>query len=169
MNFLAKTAMSISLLYYVLVLGTLWIGQMAGLHNDIWELYDFPVQPASPPFWALLIGLLVTAVALACLAMAYAAVWRILSGGRGQDFRDLSRRLRTVGLGLIGFWLGYNILAGGVQHLIVIGTEVTDEFDFSWDPLDLDIVFFIIGIAMMAISQTLERAWLAEEENQHFL
>lgn len=169
MNFLAKTAMSLSLLYYVVILGFAWVGQMTGLHNEIWDFYDFPLQPGSPPFWVLLIGLIVTAAALACLGMAYAAVWRILSGGRDQDFRGLARRLRHVGLGLIGFWLGYNILAGAVQHLIVIGVEVTDEFDFSWDPLDLDIIFFIIGIAMLAISQTLERAWMVEEENRHFL
>ena len=32
-----------------------------------------------------------------------------------------------------------------------------------------DIIFFIIGIAVMAISQTLERAWEAEEENKQFI
>lgn len=169
MNFLAKTAMSVSLIYYVIILVAVWVGQMTGLHNDIWEFYDFPIQPTSPPVWVLLVGLAVTAAALACLGMAYVAVWRILSGGRGQDFRGLARRLRQMGLGLIGFWLGCNILAGAVQHLIVIGVEVTEDFDFSWDPLDLDIIFFIIGIAMMAISQTMERAWMAEEENQQFL
>ena len=169
MNFLAKTAMLLSLIYYVVILGVAWIGQMLGLHNEIWELFDFPTQPGSPPLWTLLVGLFVSAGALLCLGMGYMAIWRILNGGREQDFRDLARRLKRVGIGLIGFWLGYNLLSGAVQHLIVIGLEDTRDFDFGWDPLDLDIVFFILGIAMMAISQTLERAWLAEEENQQFL
>jgi len=168
-NFLAKTAMSLSLIYYVVLLGFLWIGQMAGLHNDIWEMFDFPAQPTSPPFWTLLIGLVVTIFALVSLGAAYLAVWRILNGGRTQDFRDLAQRLRRVGLGLIGFWLGYNILSGVLQYLIVIGLENTDGFEFGWDPLDLDIIFFIIGIALLAISQTLERAWQAEEENKQFI
>ncbi len=169
MKFLAKTAMVLSLIYYVGLLGFAWIGQMTGFHNEIWDFYDFPMQPGSPPLWTLLVGLLVSAGALACLGMAYAAIWRILDGGREQDFRDLARRLKRVGIGLIGFWLGYNLLSGGVQHLITIGIDNTQDFDFAWDPLDLDIVFFILGIAVIAISQTLERAWLAEEENQQFL
>ena len=169
MKILAKTAMALSLIYYVGLLGFAWIGQMTGFHNEIWDFYDFPMQPGSPPFWTLLVGLLVSAGALACLCLAYAAIWRILDGGKEQDFRDLARRLKRVGIGLIGFWFGYNLLAGAVQHLIALGIENTHDFDFAWDPLDLDIVFFILGIAVIAISQTLERAWLAEEENRQFL
>lgn len=169
MKIVVKAAMAISLIYYAGLLSYAWIGQMAGLHNDIWEIYDFPTQPGSPPFWTLLAGAVISVVGLSCLGLAYAAIWRILDGGREQDFRDLAKRLRRVGIGLIGFWLGYNLLSGAVQHLIVIGVKDTSDFDFGWDPLDLDIVFFILGIAMMAISQTLERAWEAEEENRQFI
>lgn len=169
MNFLAKTAMVLSLIYYVLLLSYLWVGQITGLHNEVWDFYDFPIQPTSPPLWTLLVGMGVSALALGCLGAAYHAIWRILNGGREQDFRGLARRMKRIGAGLIGCWLGYNLLSGAVQYLIVIGLETTEGFDFEWEPLDLDIVFFIIGIAVLAISQTLERAWLAEEENQQFV
>ena len=169
LNLFAKIAMVLSLAYYALAIGEIWLGQMMGWHNDVWELYDFPVQDSSPPMWTLLIGLLVTAGALASLAIAYVAVWRILSGGRGQDFRKLATNLKRLGLGLLGFWLGYNLLAGAVQHLIVIGLDSTEGFDFSWDPFDLDIVFFITGTAILAIARTMGRAWEAEDEVRHFL
>ena len=169
MNLLAKTAMVISWLFYAMTFCGLWIGQLFGWHNEIWDMYDFPYQPTSPPTWAMLIGLAVTVGALTGLFIAYRSVWRILNGGTTQDFRDLARHLKQVAIGLLGFWLGYNLLTGAVQYLIVIGIDTTDEFDFSWAPLDLDIVFAIIAVALFAISKTLERAWLAEDETKHFL
>jgi len=122
-----------------------------------------------PPGWTLLICLLVTLVALLSLGWAYRGAWRILAGGIGQDFRALAANMRGLAWGLIGFWIGYNVLAAVLPHLIVIGLRSTDRFEFGWDPLDLDIVFFIVGIVILAISRTLERAWMAEDENKHFL
>lgn len=169
MKLLTKLAMTISLLYYASIFSMLWLGQIFGWHNDIWEMFDFPEQTTSPPLIALLFGMFVNFGALAFLGMTYLAVWRILDGGLTQDFRDLAVRLKRIGIGLFGFWLGYNLLTGAVQHLIVIGLENTEDFDFGWDPLDIDIVFAILAVAIFTIAQTLERAWVAEEETKHFL
>jgi len=49
MTLLAKTAMVLSLAYYTLIFGYVWLGQMLGVHNDIWEMFDFPPQASSPP------------------------------------------------------------------------------------------------------------------------
>ncbi|WP_120633633.1 hypothetical protein [Ruegeria sp. EL01] len=165
----AKIVMALSFCYYTLEMGLLWLGQTIGLHNEIWDAYDFPEQVNSPPLWSLLVGLGVTGFTLMSLACAYRGAWLILNGGPNQDFRDLGRNMRHIAWGLIGFWLGYNILAGAVQYLIVVDLASTDGFDFGWDPLDFDIVFAIIGVVLLAISQTLNRAWQAEDENMHFL
>ncbi|MFS4579756.1 hypothetical protein [Phaeobacter sp. C3_T13_0] len=169
MNLIAKTAMTLSLAYYASMLGYLWIGQLFGLHNEVWEAFDFPTQSTTPPTWTVIVGLLITVFGLVSLASAYRGGWVILSGGPNQDFRDLGKNLRRIAWGLLGFWLGYNLLSGGMQYLIVIGLPNLEGFQFGWDPLDLDIVFAIIGIVLLAISQTLERAWLAEDETKHFL
>ena len=89
MTLFAKIAMVLSLAYYALSLGEMWIGQLLGFHNDIWELYDFPAQDIAPPTWAVLIGLGITFGALLGLGFAYRGVWAVLNGGREQDFRDL--------------------------------------------------------------------------------
>lgn len=169
MNLFAKICMVLSLAYYAIIFGSIWVGQLLGMHNEIWDTYDFPTQTTSPPVWTLIVGLLVTVFAILSLAWAYRGVWAILAGGPDQDFRALGRYLRRVAWGLIGFWLGYNLLSGAVQFLIVIGLPSTEGFDFGWDPLDFDIVFAIMGIVLLAISQTLDRAWQAEDENKHFL
>ncbi len=165
----AQTAMVLSLTYYTVIFGTLWIGQILGFHNEIWDVFDFPIQDSSPPLSSLIIGLCVTIAGLVCLGLAYLAVWQILEGGQNQDFRLLGKRLQRLGYGLIGFWFSYNLLSGAVQYLIVIGLEDTQGFEMGWDPLDLDIIFLIMAIGILAIAQTLERAWTAEEETKHFL
>lgn len=170
MNLFAKAAMALSMVYFsVILLGYLWIGQILGFHNEIWDFFEFPAQSTSPPMWSLIVGFLVTTFALLSLACAYRGVWAILGGGPNQDFRDLSRNLRHVAWGLLGFWLGFNLVIVGVQYLIVIGLDSLEDFEFAWVPLDLDIVFAIIGIVLLAISKTLERAWQAEDETKHFL
>lgn len=169
MNLFAKGAMTLSLVYYVLTFGFIWLGQLFGLHNEIWDVFDFPTQASSPPVWTLIIGTLVSVFALISLGHAYRGAWLILGGGSGQDFRNLATNMRRLAWGLIGFWVGYNVLSGALQHLIVIDLASTDGFDFGWDPLDFDIVFAIVGVVLLAIAQTLERAWLAEDETKHFL
>ena len=169
MTFFAKTAMALSLTYYFTLFGYVWVGQMLGHHNAVWDMFDFPEQPTSPPFWTLVVGLVLTLLALSSLAGAFWGAWSILRGGRDQDFQDLGSNLRRMAWGLIGFWIGYNVISLVMQYLIVIGLESTEGFEFGWDPLDLDIVFAITGVVLLAISQTLQRAWLAEDENKHFL
>ncbi len=169
MALLAKIAMVLSWTYYTVTLGYVWIGQLFGLHNEIWDVYGFPIQDVVPPLWTLLVGFAVSLLAILSLGMSYRGGWRILNGGPTQDFRDLGENLRRMAWGLIGFWISYNLLSGAVQHLIVIGLPTTSGFDFGWDPLDFDIVFAITGVVLLAISQTLERAWVAEDETKHFL
>jgi len=169
MNLFAKGAMTLSLIYYAVLFGQVWIGQLLGFHNEIWDMFDFPVQSTSPPAWTLIVGLLMTALAVSSLFVAYRGGWIILNAGPDQDFRNLWKNLRRIAWGLIGFWFGYNLISGIMQYLIVIGLTDLDGFEFGWDPLDFDIVFAILGIVLLAISRTLERAWVAEEETKHFL
>lgn len=165
----AKVVMTLSLAYYALTHGYVWLGQLLSFHNEIWEVFDFPEQAESPPVWALIVGLVMSLCAISSLAISYRGAWSILNGGSSQDFRVLQGNMRHMAWGLIGFWIGWNLITGVMQHLIVINLKSTDGFDFGWDPFDLDIVFAITGIVLLAISTTLKRAWLAEDENKHFL
>ncbi|MGJ8626139.1 MAG: hypothetical protein ACSHXB_04185 [Sulfitobacter sp.] len=169
MRFIAKVAMCLSFVYYALLLAFIWLGQMTGLHNDTWDIFSIAAQPAPPAAWKMFLGILVSVFAIGSLAFAYRSIWRILNGGPGQDFLDLSKRLRRLGLGLIGFWLGYNLLSGAIPYVFAIGLPDNAVQEFEWDPLDTDIIFVILGIAFFAISRTLQRAWEIEDENNHFL
>jgi len=169
MILLAKSAMVLSWAYYTLTFSYIWIGQTLGLHNEIWDMFDFPEQASSPPLWTLVLGTVISGLAMTGLGFAYQAVWRILKGSPSQDFRLLAANLQRLAGGVLGFWLGSNFISGGMQYLITFGLNSVQGFDFDWDILDIDIIFLILAIAFFAISRSLERAWEAEEENMSYL
>ncbi len=166
---IAQTAMILSLGYYSLTLTLVWVFALLGDGEGMWEMFDLPLQSMPPALWVMVLGTLVTLFTLISLGLAYSSLNRILKGGPEQDFRYLAKRLRHIAYGLLGFWLGYNLLVGLMPYLLALSHEPPLDIAFDWDPLDIDIIFAIIAIALLAISQTLNRAWEAEEENKHFL
>lgn len=169
MNAFAKTAMVLSLLYYLFGLLVVWVGLYFGWSAGVWDMFDMPERAAPPAAVGIVFGLVMSWGAYFALASVYGAVWRILNGGRQQDFRQLAIHLRRIGLGLIAFWLTYNLLAAIGPHLIVMGSDVSSDTPIEYDLLDIEIVMPILGIAMLAIAGTLGRAADAEEENRQFL
>ena len=165
----ARLAMMASLAYYTLAMAIIWISAMTGSTEEIWEAFDVVESAAAPPLAGILIGTLLSTATLVSLAVAYWSIERTLSGGREQDFLALAAHLRRIALGLMGFWLGYNLLTGAMPTVLTwhLPSEQVPEFD--WDPLDLDIILLILAIALYAISRVLHRAWAVEEENRQFL
>lgn len=166
---IATLAMILSLAYYTLILAMIWITSFAGDHTDLRETFDLPNQDTDPALWVVIIGIACSALTLFSLALAYWSLHKILKGGRGQDFRRLGKNMRHSAFGLLGFWLGYNLLSALIPWLFSFTIPRPTDYQLDWDPLDVDIVFVILAITLLAISQTLERAWAAEEENKHFL
>lgn len=169
MNIFAKSAMLLSFAYYSSTVSYLWVGQLLGLHNEVWYSFGFPEQSVAPPVWLALLGVVVGGFTLASLGRSYWAMRGILAGGATQDFRDLAANLRRIAFGLIGFWFGYNLMFGALPIVLAVSVDFDGDASIGWDPLDIDVVFAILGIVFLAISRTLHRAWEAEEENKQFL
>ena len=169
MNVLAKAAMVLTIVYYGFSLSYIWLGQMFGLHNLLWEEFEIPQQVGSPPVWQMIVGIVITIATISCLVVAFRSLWRILDGGAKQDFRKLAKLLKHLSFGLFGFWLGYNIYVFGIPLMLIMGLEAKQGAQITFDPLNIEVIFLIISISIYAVSQTLQRAWEAEEENQQFL
>ena len=165
----ARLAMMASLAYYTLAMAIIWISAMTGSTEEIWEAFDVVESAAAPPLAGILTGTLLSAATLVSLAVAYWSIERTLSGGREQDFLALAAHLRRIALGLMGFWLGYNLLTGAMPTVLTWHLPPEQVPEFDWDPLDLDIILLILAIALYAISRVLHRAWAVEEENRQFL
>lgn len=166
---IARLAMVMSLAYYTITLAIAWSSGLLGAPEILWEFFEISQTATAPPAWTILIGIAISAATLTALGMAYWSIEKILRGGQSQDFLQLSRRLRRMSVGLMGFWFGYNVLSGTVRPLLTMHLPLDQRPDFDWDPLDVDIILLIVGIALFAISHVLHRAWTVEEENKQFL
>ena len=167
LNAFAKLAIVGSLVVFSAFTIFDWIGYFFGWHDDIAAVIDLPSEiTPSPGIVAL--GTVVAMVGLASLAVAYLAIWRILSEGVGQNFRALARRLQLMGGGLIVVWI-CSYLNYSVLRSIAIIESGSSDVEFILDPFHTELVLAIAGVALLAISRMMDRAWEAEDENRHFL
>lgn len=166
---LARLAMLSSLLYFSIDLGLTFFPPIAGDPGYLWEELDIPQSLAAPPLAVLLAGIFTAGAALSALAVAYWSIERILHSGPGQEFSGLAVRMRTLSLCLLGFWAGYNLLISSMPVLATAHLPEEYQSGFEWDPFDIDIILVVIAVALNAISHSLRRASLVEEENKHFL
>ncbi len=168
-RFLVLGAMIASWCYYALGVLRAWGSEVFGVPGSIHELFDFEAGPVPLPGLLIAFGLLVSLAMLASLALAYWSIWKILQAGPQQAFNHLGRRLNHLGIGLVGFWLFWNVLTGVFQAVLAQYATAATAAEYGWDPLDLDIVFPIIGSSVFLIGRMMDRAWKAEEENSQFL
>ncbi|MCF6322599.1 MAG: hypothetical protein L3J32_12650 [Rhizobiaceae bacterium] len=131
--------------------------------------FDFPVNLPLPPLWTYLTGVLMTLMALGGLAFAYLSIERILRSDLHQNFSLLGNSLRNTSLGILAFWLGYNLITGLLPILFTLHLTPEQNPPREWDLVDTDTVLLIVAIAMFAISKALHNAWVIEDENKHFL
>ncbi len=166
---IARISMISSLGYYTLTLAAALIGSLLGYPHYLWEFLDLPHSSQPPLSIALIAGIILSVFTVYSLSFSYWSIEKILHGGYLQNFTTISVLIRNTSIGLIGFWLGYNLLSIFLPILVTMHLPDINKRHLEWDPLDIDIVLLILAIALHAISQALKRAGEIEQENNHFL
>ncbi len=166
---LARLAMVLSMAYFTLALVLMFAFAVLGEPQALWEMLEIEESTPPPPLWSLMVSAVVALFILVALGLAYWFIEKILRGGATVGFDHLSRYLRGMAFGLMGFWIGIKMLDAVLPYLLTRHLSVDIRPPFDWDQLDLDIVLLIISVAIYAISQSLDRASLIEEEHKHFL
>jgi drug/metabolite transporter (DMT)-like permease len=166
---IARLAMVASFIYYSVTLGVFWVAAFLGDQNRFWQFLEFPENLPMPPIWTYWAGILMSLIALSGLAFSYLSIERIFRSDLRQNFLLLSRAFKNTSLGIMAFWLGYNLITGLLPVLFALHLQQDQHPPLDWDPLDTDIILLIIAIAMFAISKALHHAWIFEDENKHFL
>lgn len=169
LNVLTKLAMVISFAVFSGFVLHDWVGHYLGWHTEILHLLDLPEGIGPLPAGLIALGAAVALCGIVGVAMAFTAIWRILSAGPTQDFRRLAQDLERMAYGLILFWLCTYALHAGVRTLILWDAQMLGEGGIMWDPFGPDMIFAITAVALLAIAKMMERAWHAEEETKHFL
>ncbi len=67
------------------------------------------------------------------------------------------------------FRIGYSFVNGAIPYFLAAQLHDPALRGVDWVPFDVEIIYLILPVAVFAISDTLQRAWDAEYEIQHFL
>lgn len=169
LNVLTKLAMVISFTVFTGFALHDWGGHYLGWHDEIIYLLDLPDTIGTIPAGLSALGGAVALVGIVGVAMSFTAIWRILSAGPAQDFRQLAHYMKRMAYGLILFWFCNYALHAGVRTAILWDAQMLDDGGVMWDPFGPDMIFAITAVALLAIAKMMDRAWRAEEETKHFL
>lgn len=106
---------------------------------------------------------------IACLARAFWAVHQILKRPVQSDFLKLADQLRICAFALIAFWGAIQILLGPVSYMLIahIPTDIRPSVDYF--PFELEAIYLILALPLLATATALRRAAEIEEENSQFL
>lgn len=166
---IARISMITSWMFFAGIMVWTWASAMMGSNELLWDAYDFPPETTLPHTWVLLIGLANSALIMFGLGISYWSVETILKDGPDQDFLQLGQRLRKMAIGLIVFWIGFNLLVGAIPNLLVAHIPENQAPELGWQPFDVEFILLIVAVALFAISRSLNRAHELEEENRQFL
>lgn len=145
-----------------------WFGPLFGENEFLAEAYGMP-ETTEFPTGFLIFGWILSVIGIVALFFGFRSIWRILNGGKEQDFRLLAQNLKVLGISLIVVWFTSYLRGTPIETYLHGGFEIGAAELISLDIISGELLFFIIAVAILAISNTLERAWLAEDENKQFL
>ncbi|QBF32295.1 hypothetical protein [Thalassococcus sp. S3] len=169
MAFVARIAMVFS---WLVLTGIVLIVSALALSGDvapILDMVELPPDIPQPPNWALLGLIGLCCLALANLGIVYWRFHRVLRSAGQNQFDLLARELRTSGIALIFFYILFLMIFRFMPFALVWGVPSEEQPTIHWLPINLDIVFLIIGLVLLALASSFRRAAEVDDENRHFL
>jgi len=151
--------------YIVLIFSLVIIGD----YDEIWDLADFPPQDFAPAVLGIVLGLFFAVVFVGGILITFWQSHLLLKLGRDHLFRALAHRLRLCGGGLAMMWLGLYAFMNVVPLAMSMGRVAPELMEIQWAPFEIETVFLVLAVVMMALSETLTRAAEIEDENNQFL
>ncbi len=170
MKFVARFTMVLVMVAFVVAIAMVWANlYIVGDTELIWDFMDQPVDLPKPPLWASLVALSVSIVTMAALGSAFWSIHRILQNEKSPSFKGMAFHLRRCAQGLLGFWLGLFLLTSTVPAMMLTETPRSLWPELEFVPIDIEIVFLVLSVALLAVSRELDRAHDIEDENKQFL
>lgn len=153
------------LVYMAMIFGLVIIGD----YDEIWDLADFPPQDFAPATLGIALGLFFSTVFLCGILTTFWQAHLLLKLGRTHMFRALARGLRFCGAGLAMMWTALYAFMNVVPLAMSMGRVAPELMEVQWAPFEIDTVFLVLAVVMVALSGTLTRAAEIEDENNQFL
>lgn len=169
MSFFARFIMLMLITAHSIFTVFMWVDLFSGAPEVIYEFLELPEFEYNPPFWALISGALFSFLTIASLGVAFWGINSILRNKNTHEFLRLGKQLKQSAWALIVFWISNYLLISILPILLITNSDHKQEYAPEWIPIDFDLVFLVVAIALLAIAGTLQRAHEIEEENNQFL
>ncbi len=133
------------------------------------DLVDLPLDLSNPPGWSFVTGAAFVLFAIASLGAAYWQLHRVLQRASANEFAALADHLRQCGRALMWFWVAFSLISRVQPFLMLWNVPLADQPEVEWFPLDLDIIFLVLAVALWSVAGTMRQAAVIDDENRHFL
>ncbi len=152
-------------LFLAASVGLAFIGDMELLG----DIFDLRMENTTPPRWSLLSLSLLFGVGIYGLGRAFWAVHQLLRRAVLQNFEQIAFNIGRVATGILIYWFAMCIVFYVMPPFVMWNVP-----HFTWDVVDYipfgdEIILFILGIALWAITGPLRRAHEVQTEVDHFL
>ncbi|GAA6179682.1 MULTISPECIES: hypothetical protein [unclassified Shimia] len=169
MKLLARLAMLVTILVFSFGVAVLWITAFLGETEMLMDTLELPLDTPVAPMWALIVGLGMMLLALGCLAAAFWALDRILVLRDPRGFATLALYLRRCAYAFMAFWVSNTVILSLLPVLLTLHLPAEQRPTSELFPLDIEIVFLVLAVVFLAISQSLRQAQDIADENSQFL
>jgi hypothetical protein len=135
----------------------------------LFDIMDLPEEPVTPPSWSLILFGVTIFVGIYGLGRAFWGVHQLLRRVVLSDFERIAVNVGRIATGLLIYWFAICIAVYAMPPLVMWNVA-----GFSWDVIDYipfgdEIILFILGIALWAVTGPLRHAHEVQTENDHFL
>ncbi len=169
MPMIVRIVMVLSLTMLGLFLGATVVLAFAGDTEFLFDILDLPHETDSLPIWSLLLLSLFFGIGLYGLGRAFWGVHQLLRQAVLRNFERIAFNIGRVATGILIYWFAMCIVFYVMPPLVMWNVP-----DFTWDVVDYipfgdEVILFILGIALWAITDPLRRAHEVQTEIDHFL
>lgn len=148
-----------------------WLNAFWGDTSKVFELEDIKSAQGPLVMWKLFVGVSLYSVLFVSIGWAFWSVHKFFKQFlKRQAFDvDIAISIRNIAIGLIGFWVFIVLIDGLMPFVLTYGYQETKMSLFNLIPLDIELVFGVIGVTLLAVAVLLKRGLELQEESQQII
>ncbi len=147
-----------------------WAMALMGDTSLVFDIVDiYEAHPLTP--LQIVLGMICFAVVVVSVIMIFLAANDLLVRMRRDGFfaKGIARGVKRLGYGVILFWVGMILVEEFYGWILTWNLPEDDRIPFEWIPFDMTIIFLLIGVVLLLMSQALREAREIDQENKQII
>lgn len=164
-----RLVMLIAVSLWVLVISITWGMAYFNAYPAVDDFFDIEQIPEKLNLFQMIMGLLITLLPIVPIAIGFSSVARFLKCyERGEIFHDtVIDSVRLLGYALIWCWL-FLALSDTLMEMVLFIPNQINAISIPF-PLDMEVIFLIVGILLVLLHKMLNTAQQIKKENDEII